>query len=86
MPGKRPYLRCAHLSACIARTRREKTPCCFLRSVPSFRSTNFDALGEEFEKNEHKLFGGDRFEMYVGRVATIEKVLGIYDLNQFTPH
>jgi hemerythrin-like domain-containing protein len=45
----------------------------------------FDALGEEFEKKEHQLFGEDGFEKMVERVASIEKTLGIYDLAQFTP-
>jgi hemerythrin-like domain-containing protein len=46
----------------------------------------FGALGEEFEKKEHQLFGEEGFEKIVERVATIEKSLGIYDLAQFTPH
>jgi hemerythrin-like domain-containing protein len=46
----------------------------------------FDALGEEFEKKEHQLFGDDGSEKMVDRVASIEKTLGIYDLAQFTPH
>ncbi len=45
----------------------------------------YDALGEEFEKKEHQLFGEDGFEKMVDRVAGIEKQLGIYDLAQFTP-
>jgi hemerythrin-like domain-containing protein len=43
------------------------------------------ALGEEFEKKEHQLFGEDGFEKYVEEVAKIEKTLGIYDLARFTP-
>jgi len=46
----------------------------------------FDALGEEFEKKEHQLFGEDGFEEMVDRVASIEMALGIYELAQFTPH
>jgi hemerythrin-like domain-containing protein len=46
----------------------------------------FGALGEDFEKKEHQLFGEDGFEKMVDRVASIEKALGIYDLAQFTPH
>jgi hypothetical protein len=42
-------------------------------------------LGEEFENNEHKLFGEDGFEKMVNNVADIEKSLGIYGLSQFTP-
>jgi hemerythrin-like domain-containing protein len=56
---------------------------------PAFRKivsgNEYDSLGEEFEKNEHKLFGEDGFAMMVGKVADIEKQLGIYDLTQFTP-
>jgi hemerythrin-like domain-containing protein len=43
------------------------------------------ALGEDFEKKEHTLFGEDGFEKMVDRVAGVEKTLGIYDLAQFTP-
>lgn len=45
----------------------------------------YDALGEDFEEKEHKLFGDDGFESIVDQVARIEKELGIYDLAQFTP-
>jgi hemerythrin-like domain-containing protein len=56
---------------------------------PAFRKivskNEYDSLGEEFESNEHKLFGNDGFETMVNKVAGIEKSLGIYDLSQFTP-
>lgn len=56
---------------------------------PEFRKIvsqhEYDALGEEFENNEHKLFGQDGFERMVDKVAMIEKSLGIYELEQFTP-
>ncbi len=45
----------------------------------------YDALGEDFEKREHQLFGKEGFEGMVPRVEEIEKQLGIYDLSQFTP-
>ena len=45
----------------------------------------YDALGEQFEDEEHRRFGEDGFERMVERVATIEKSLGIYELAQFTP-
>jgi hemerythrin-like domain-containing protein len=48
-------------------------------------ANEYDALGEDFEKKEHQLFGSDGFEKMVDRVAGIEKTLGIYDLAQFTP-
>lgn len=43
------------------------------------------ALGEDFERKEHELFGEDGFEAMVEKVAIIEKQLEIYDLSQFTP-
>lgn len=56
---------------------------------PAFREIvspdEYDALGEEFEKREHKLFGQDGFHKIVDEVAGFEKALGIYDLAQFTP-
>jgi hemerythrin-like domain-containing protein len=56
---------------------------------PAFRKLvsrhEYDSLGEEFENNERKHFGQDGFETMVSRVADIEKQLGIYDLNRFTP-
>jgi hemerythrin-like domain-containing protein len=54
-----------------------------LRQIVS--THEFDALGEEFEKKEHALFGEEGFEKMVDRVAGIERSLGIYDLAQFTP-
>jgi hemerythrin-like domain-containing protein len=42
-------------------------------------------LGEQFEKEEHRLFGDDGFEKAVEEVAAIEKQLGIHDLAGFTP-
>jgi len=56
---------------------------------PAFRKIvsrhEYDSLGEEFEKNEHKLFGEDGFATMVAEVEAIEKELGIYELSQFTP-
>jgi hemerythrin-like domain-containing protein len=45
----------------------------------------YDAMGEQFEAIERKTFGGDGFDIYVDKVAALEKQLGIFDLNQFTP-
>jgi hemerythrin-like domain-containing protein len=42
-------------------------------------------LGDQFEKEEDRLFGDEGFEKTVDQVAAIEKQLGIYDLAQFTP-
>jgi hemerythrin-like domain-containing protein len=45
----------------------------------------YDSMGEQFESIERKTFGGDGFDIYVEKIAQLEKHLGIYDLNQFTP-
>jgi hemerythrin-like domain-containing protein len=45
----------------------------------------FDALGDDFEKKEHELFGKEGFESMVNKVGGLEKQLGIYDLAKFTP-
>lgn len=45
----------------------------------------YDAMGEDFEKREHQLFGKDGFEAIVAQVADLEKTLGIADLSMFTP-
>jgi hemerythrin-like domain-containing protein len=56
---------------------------------PEFRrivsQNEYDSLGEEFEDQEHKLFGEDGFERYVAKVAALEVLLGINDLGIFTP-
>jgi hemerythrin-like domain-containing protein len=48
-------------------------------------SHEYDSLGEQFEKIERQTFGGDGFDIYLDKVTTLEKQLGIYDLAQFTP-
>lgn len=45
----------------------------------------YNAMGEQFEKIERQTFGGDGFDIYVDKVARVEKQLGIHDLAQFTP-
>jgi len=45
----------------------------------------YDAMGEQFENIERKTFGGDGFDIYLDKVEALEKQVGIYDLNQFTP-
>ena len=47
--------------------------------------SEFDAMGDEFESQEHKMFGEEGFEGQVERVGMFEKKLGIFDLAQFTP-
>jgi hemerythrin-like domain-containing protein len=45
----------------------------------------YDKLSKTFEEIEQKLFGKHGFNTIVNKVATIEKKLGIYNLQQFTP-
>jgi hemerythrin-like domain-containing protein len=45
----------------------------------------YDALGDDFEKQEQQLFGEGGFEKNVDAVADLEKKLGIYDLARLTP-
>jgi hemerythrin-like domain-containing protein len=56
---------------------------------PAFHSIvspeDFDALGEKFEEKEQELFGEGGFQKVVGSVEKIEKELGIFELEQFTP-
>jgi len=57
--------------------------------LPAFKKTitssEYAALGEDFERIEHEKFGQDGFETMVGKVADIEKQVGISDLSYFTP-
>ena len=48
-------------------------------------SNEYHAMAEDFEKEEHRLFGEDGFEKMVERVARLEEGIGIHDLKQFTP-
>jgi len=45
----------------------------------------YDAMGEDFEKREHQMFGEAGFEGMVEKIGGIEKQIGIYELAQFTP-
>lgn len=54
-----------------------------LRRIVS--SNEYDSLGEQFEDEEHRLFGEDGFAKVVDEVAALEKRLGIHELARFTP-
>jgi hemerythrin-like domain-containing protein len=45
----------------------------------------FDAIGEQMEKQEEKLFGQGGFAKIIEAVAEEERALGIYELDRFTP-
>jgi len=47
--------------------------------------SEYEALGEDFERRERQVFGEDGFEHAVAQIDAIEKSLGIEDLAQFTP-
>src|SRR5216684_1113643 len=85
-PGRRKLLRNIHAFLQMYRPHaaREDTVL-----FPAFRSIvspqEYGAIGDEMEKKEQQLFGGDGFEKAVDQVAQIEKALGIYDLAKFTP-
>jgi hemerythrin-like domain-containing protein len=56
---------------------------------PAFRSVispqDFAAVGETFNRQEAKAFGPHGYEKILGEVADLEKKLGIYHIQQFTP-
>jgi hemerythrin-like domain-containing protein len=54
-----------------------------LRKIVS--AHEFDAIGEDMEKQEHRHFGEDGFEKTVAQVAGLERTIGINDLRKFTP-
>jgi hemerythrin-like domain-containing protein len=51
-----------------------------------FTEKEFDALGDKFEEEEHRVLGSAGFEGTVEQVAQLERALGIHDLAQFTAH
>ena len=54
-----------------------------IRSLLSAKA--FEKLGDKFEDLEHQLFGKHGFEDMEHKVTALEKELGIYRLEQFTP-
>lgn len=54
-----------------------------LREVVS--PNEYDALGEDFERKEHQIFGEGGFETILAQVVKLERALGIDDLGRFTP-
>ena len=74
----------------VARQRREwRRKCCAASGkacvLQVVTRKEFNDLGEKFEDKEHELFGKQGFEGIVGQVEELERALGIFDLNQFTP-
>jgi hemerythrin-like domain-containing protein len=50
-----------------------------------YTEKEFDALGDQFEDEEHKLLGNGGFEGAVKEIAQVEAQLGIADLAGYTP-
>ncbi len=46
----------------------------------------YGKLGDIFEDREHEMFGEDGFNKVLKQVEELEKSLGIYNLNEYTPH
>jgi len=57
----------------------------FPRFRTLFNEKAYDALGEKFEAQEHKLLGAGGFEGALAEVTQLERTLGIEELSQFTP-
>ena len=49
-----------------------------------FTDKQLDALSDQFEDIEHKMFGKDGFDDAVEKIGTIEAALGFAELSQFT--
>ena len=45
----------------------------------------YDGIAEELEKRERQAFGADGFEKIAKKVAEVETVIGVHDLDVFTP-
>ena len=48
-------------------------------------SDEYDGIADEMEKRERQDFGADGFEKVAKKVAEVETVIGIHDLDVFTP-
>lgn len=66
-------------------TRRARTLSSFRRTRELVSANEYDAIAEQFEREEHSLFGKDGFEKMVDRVARIARMIGLNDLSKFTP-
>jgi hemerythrin-like domain-containing protein len=51
----------------------------------NFSNQQLDEISDQFEDIEHKMFGKDGFEDAEKKISSIEDVLGLSDLAQFTP-
>jgi hemerythrin-like domain-containing protein len=74
----------AFVAMCRPHAAREETDL-----FPTLRhlltSEQFEEMGDEMEKRERQHFGSDGFEKVAKKVAEVEKVIGVYDLEVFTP-
>ena len=72
-------------SPCIARTPRARRPTSSPPCASSSPADEYEGIADEMEKRERQAFGADGFEKVAKKVAEIETVIGIHDLDVFTP-
>jgi hemerythrin-like domain-containing protein len=78
-----PLMRALTAMYCPHEAREDTVLLPKLRAVVS--ANEFDAMAEDFERDERRKFGEEGFERFVEKVADLEKQLGIYDLAKFAP-
>jgi hemerythrin-like domain-containing protein len=80
--NKKKLLESLHLFIQMYRSHKANEEIVLFPAVRSIVSPQtFDELGDTFETKERDLFDENGFENVVGRVAKLEKSLGIYDLS-----
>jgi hemerythrin-like domain-containing protein len=57
----------------------------FLEFRALLSGRELDALGDVFEREEERRLGAHGYERMVERVAGLERALGIFELDRFTP-
>jgi hypothetical protein len=70
---------------CTGRTPRARKPSSSRNSSIWYRRMNTGPWRKNSRKRNIAGFGDDGFEKIIERVARLERAIGIYDLNQFTP-
>ena len=76
LPGVYPH---------VPPARRPRGHGAFSRACAMLGAKQLDELGDRFEHEEDRQFGGNGFGKGVEEVAAIERQLGIHDLEKFTP-
>jgi len=83
---KKELLACLRLFARMYRPHKSREDTVLFPAFHAVLSPEeYDSLGEKFEDKEDELFGEHGFDKVVEEVSRLEKVMGIYELSQFTP-